>query len=94
MVSVVLQVPLDGMHVKVDVRHRWQGGCHEAQQVQEEESWFVPPYSGGGSDTGKEPVYPILEQVQSAQVGVRHDFFRFTMSHEPCSSEHLKSQLD
>ena len=61
-VPTLIQVPLDGTHVKVRALHRLQRGCHEAQQTQEEESWFVLPYFGEGS------VYPFLWQVQSAQV--------------------------
>ena len=46
-----LQVPLDEAHVNVGVLDL-QYGCHEAQQAQEEESLFVLPYFGEGSDKG------------------------------------------
>ena len=50
MVPTALQVPLDGTHVKVGILLQLQCGSHEAQQGQEEESWFVLPYFGEGSD--------------------------------------------
>ena len=50
MVPMALQVPLDGVHVKVGILHQLQRGCHEVQQAQEEEGWFVPPPFGEGFD--------------------------------------------
>ena len=51
-VLTALQLSLDGVHLKVVILHQLQSSCHEAQQAQEEESWFVAPHFGEGFDEG------------------------------------------
>ena len=54
-VPALLQVPLDGTHVKVGVLHQLQGGCNEAQLAQEEEGWLVLSDLGEGKTMARSP---------------------------------------
>ena len=42
--SMLLQVQLDGMHLKVSVFHQLQYSFHQPQQTQELVGWFVCSY--------------------------------------------------
>ena len=88
---MLLQVPQDGTQLEVSIFHQLQRSCHQPNQTQELERWFVCPYFEkdltwavsarmhiSGRYSLPRSVWNLAPMYTRSCVGASSDFFRFT----------------